>query len=60
MQFRYRIIDLDTGNAYLASGDFYSYRHFVGELVAMNRLWSGQLRFEEFRETSLTSEYELV
>lgn len=61
MKFRYSVTDLQTGESWLANGEFYSYVHFIGELEAMNRLWAGELKFQEVRQSSLlTSEFELV
>lgn len=48
MQFAYKITDLSTGKSYpVVAKDFMTYREFIGELVAMNMLWAGDLEFKE-------------
>ena len=46
--FAYKIIDLNTGKTYpFVTKEFRTYREFIGELVALNILWAGDLEFKE-------------
>lgn len=50
--FKYTVIDMiwnETHQVDSYPGEFVSYRHFIGELEAMNELWNGQLKFQETR-----------
>lgn len=48
MRFAYNVTDLNTGKSYPCfTKEFRTYREFVGELVAMNILWAGDLEFKE-------------
>jgi hypothetical protein len=48
----YRVTDIQTGESWYMEDDFYSYVHFIGELEALNRLWRGELKFQEVRQSS--------
>jgi hypothetical protein len=46
--FAYKIIDLNTGKTYpFVTKEFRTYREFIGELVALNIFWAGDLEFKE-------------
>lgn len=48
MRFVYSVTDLNTGKVYTQfTKEFRNYREFIGELVALNVFWAGDLEFKE-------------